>query len=238
MHLHDPGSNMTEKTSIEFHNVRFCYGEVCAVKGVNFSLPPHQLTVFVGPNGGGKSTLIKLLTGLLKPQEGTITYHKDVEIGYVPQNFAFDMSFPLTVEEMVLQGTLTKQILPFARYSPAQKERAADAIRRVGLSGFERRGISQLSGGQLQRAVIARTLASNADIIALDEPDACLDIDAAKELYGILRTLKGEKTILLASHNIEPALDIADRALYVNKTVREYFSPHALRDELKGGISI
>jgi zinc transport system ATP-binding protein len=229
---------MTDTTSIEFHNVRFCYGEVCAVKGVNFSLPPHRLTVFVGPNGGGKSTLIKLLAGLLKPQEGTITYRKNVEIGYVPQNSAFDTAFPLTVEEMVLQGTLPKQIRPFSRYTSLQKERAADAMRRVGLEQYGKRGVGQLSGGQLQRAVIARTLASSADIVALDEPDACLDVDAARELYDILRTLKGEKTILLASHNIETALSIADRAIYVNKTVREYFSPHALRDELKGGISI
>jgi zinc transport system ATP-binding protein len=201
-------------------------------------LPPHRLTVFVGPNGGGKSTLIKLLAGLLKPQEGTITYRKNVEIGYVPQNSAFDTAFPLTVEEMVLQGTLPKQIRPFSRYTSLQKERAADAMRRVGLEQYGKRGVGQLSGGQLQRAVIARTLASSADIVALDEPDACLDVDAARELYDILRTLKGEKTILLASHNIETALSIADRAIYVNKTVREYFSPHALRDELKGGISI
>ncbi len=229
---------MTEKTNIEFHNVRFCYGEVCAVKGVNFSLPPHQLTVFVGPNGGGKSTLIKLLIGLLKPQEGTVSCGEHIEIGYVPQNFPFDTTFPLTVEEMVLQGTLTKKIHPFARYGARQKDIAANAIRRVGLEGYEQRGIGQLSGGQLQRAVIARTFASSADIIVLDEPDACLDIDAARELYGILRSLKDEKTILLASHNINAALDIADKALYVNKTVREYASPHALRDELKGGISI
>lgn len=229
---------MADTTSIEFHNVRFCYGEVCAVKDVNFSLPQHQLIVFVGPNGGGKSTLIKLLTGLLKPQEGTVSYRKDIEIGYVPQNFTFDTSFPLTVEEMVLQGTLAKRIHPFARYTPRQRERAADAVRRVGLGGYEQRGIGQLSGGQLQRVVIARTLASSADVVALDEPDACLDVDAAKELYEILHSLKNEKTVLLASHNIGAALDIADRALYVNKTVREYVSPHALKDELKGGISI
>jgi len=229
---------MTDQTNIEFHNVRFCYGEVCAVNGVNFSLPSHRLSVFVGPNGGGKSTLIKLLTGLLKPQEGTISYRRGIEIGYVPQNVTFDTSFPLTVGELVLQGTLTKQIRPFARYTSAQKGRAADAIRRVGLSGYEQRGIGQLSGGQLQRAVIARTLASSVDIIALDEPDVCLDIDAARELYGILRSLKSEKTILMASHNIQAALDVADRAIYVNKTVREYASPQALKDELNGGISL
>jgi len=86
--------------------------------------------------------------------------------------------------------------------------------------------------------VIARAFASDANIIALDEPDASLDIDAAKELYEMLSLLKMEKTIVITSHNIESILDIADRAMYVNKTVTEYDCPHVLKDVLKGGISL
>ena len=229
---------MNETTDIIFKNVRFCYGEVCAINSVNFSLLEKKMTVLVGPNGGGKSTLIKLLAGLLRPEEGSIVYRKGIEVGYVPQDFQFDTSFPLTVGELVLQGTLAKKIKPFSRYTLKQKEKATEAIKRVGLSGFEKRSIRQLSGGQLKRAVIARAFASDANLIALDEPDASLDIEAAKELYSILHQLKSEKTIVIASHNLEAILDIADSAIYVNKTASKYSSPHDLKDALKGGISL
>ena len=229
---------MKDRTDIIFNDVRFCYGEVCAVNNVNFSLLEKKMTVLVGPNGGGKSTLIKLITGLIKPEEGSIVYRKGIEVGYVQQNFLFDTSFPLTVGELVLQGTLPRKVRPFGRYTVGQKEKAAEAILRVGLNGYENRSIGQLSGGQIKRTVIARAFASDANLIALDEPDASLDVDAARELYGILGLLKSEKTIVIASHNVNTILDIADRALYVNKTVREYASPGILKDLLKGGISL
>ena len=228
-----------EKTAdITFHNVRFCYGEVCAVRGANFSLRNKELTALVGPNGGGKSTLIKLMNGLMKPDAGTITLREGIEVGYVPQSFAFDTSFPLTVEELVLQGTLRKTIRPFARYSAAQRKKAREAIAQAGLEGRGDRGIAQLSGGQLKRAVIARAFASDANLIALDEPGASLDVDATRELYEILDHMKHEKTIVLASHNIDSILDIADQALYVNETVVDWVNPADLKNKLKGRISL
>lgn len=229
---------MKDSTDIVFNNVRFCYGEVCAVNSANFSLLEKKMTVLVGPNGGGKSTLIKLIAGLLRPEEGSIVYRKGLEVEYMPQEFSFDMTFPLTVGELVLQGTLPKKVRPFSRYSHRQKNKAQEAILLVGLNGFEHRSIGQLSGGQLKRAAIARAFASEANLIVLDEPDASLDVDAARELYEILNSLKAEKTIVVSSHNIEETLHIADVAVYVNKTVSEYASPGMLKDALKGGISL
>ena len=227
---------MKNDALVGFKNVRFCYGEVCAIESVNFSLDKNEITVLVGPNGGGKSTLLKLLTGLLKPEEGSISFYNGTEIGYVSQNPSFDMSFPLTVEELVLQGTLPKAVKPFAKYSQEQKQKAAEAVMRAGMKGFENRSIGQLSAGQLKRTVIARAIASDASLIALDEPDASLDIDAAKELYAILNTLKKDKTVVIASHNIEAITAIADKAVYVNKTAREFAEPGKLKELLKGGI--
>ncbi len=223
---------------ITFQNVRYCYGEVCAIIGANFSLPEKQLTVLVGPNGGGKSTLIKLMAGLMKPDDGTIDIRSGVDIGYVPQSNSFDASFPLTVRDLVLQGTLPNAIKPFQRYSPSLREKAARAIQRVGLEGLESRGLSQLSGGQLKRAVIGRLLASDTSMIVLDEPDASLDVAAAKDLYAMLYKLKAEKTIVLASHNLDVALDLADHAIYVNKTVTVFPSARTLKETLKGGIQL
>ena len=227
---------MKSDALIEFNNVRFCYGEVCAVDGVSFSLAVNEITVLVGPNGGGKSTLLKLLTGLLKPENGSISFFNGTETGYVSQNPFFDMTFPLTVEELVLQGTLPKAIKPFAKYTQEQKQKAVDAVMRAGMKGFENRSIGQLSAGQLKRAVIARAIASDASLIALDEPDASLDIEAAKELYAILSTLKRDKTVVIASHNINAVTEIADKAVYVNKNAREFDRPEELKQLLKGGI--
>ncbi|MHB1314064.1 MAG: metal ABC transporter ATP-binding protein [Christensenellales bacterium] len=221
---------------IIFRDVRFCYGEVCALGGVNFSLREKTLTALIGPNGGGKSTLIKLMAGLLQPETGTVS--KGLAVGYVPQITPFDTSFPLTVRELVLMGTLSEKIHPFFKYGYAQKTSASAAIKRVGLSGYESRGISQLSGGQLKRAIIARALASNADVIVLDEPDANLDIDAARDLYAMLHTLKADKTIVIASHHVDAVLDIADCALYVNKNVTVYNAPDVLKDKLKDGLML
>jgi len=236
--LHCLKTSMETRTDIQLDHIRFCYGEVCAVHDASFSLPTHTLTVLVGPNGGGKSTLIKMITGLTKPDAGRITFRKGLETGYIPQNFAFDTAFPLTVEDLVLQGTLPRTIRPFSRYSASQRGKARQAIAQVGLKGFERRGIGQLSGGQLKRAVIARVFASDVNLIALDEPDAGLDVDAAKELLEILNNMKHQKTIVLASHNLNHVFSIADQALYVNQSIQTFASPRELQDKLKGGISL
>ena len=219
-----------------FDNVRFCYGNVCALDGVRFSIPSSALTALVGPNGGGKSTLIRLMAGLLKPDSGSI--RGGGVVSYVPQNAGFDTAFPLTVRELVLMGTLESRIRPFCRYSAAQKHAADEAMRRAGLVDVASRSIGQLSGGQRGRALIARALASKADIIALDEPDASLDMDAAKALYQLLYTLKEDKTIVIASHHIGAVLDIADCALYINGTAHAYASPKELKESLKGGIAL
>ena len=215
---------MTENTAIKFENVRFCYDEVCAINNVDFSVPVKSITALIGPNGGGKSTLLKILSGLLHPDEGEYSIKDDYKIGYVSQFTDFDLSFPMTVMEMVLLGTLCRNIRPFCKYTKDQKEKARDALKKVDLEGYGERGINQLSGGELKRAVIARAIASDADIIYLDEPDSSLDVEAAPDLYSVLRTIKKARTILISSHHLDEVLNIADKVLYVNSTVETYTS--------------
>ncbi len=217
-----------------FHDVRFYYAEVCAVGDVSLGIQPATLTVLVGPNGGGKSTLMRLMTGQLKPESGQIDRYGTV--AYVPQTPSFDVAFPLTVGDFVLMGTLDKRICPFHSYSRKDHQKAFEALDCVGLSGLATRGIGQLSGGQLRRAMIARALTADTSIIALDEPDANLDIDANRDLYQVLGRLKKEKTIILASHHLDEVLPIADVALYVNKTVTTYPDPRVLLELLKDGL--
>jgi len=227
---------MNNSHVIAFKNVRFCYGEVCAVDGVNFFVKEKSITALVGPNGGGKSTLLKIAAGLLKPDAGMIEPAIKKNIGYVAQNHGIDISFPITVKRIILSGTLHKNIKPFTKYDEKQKAKAKSAIEKVGLEGFENRGVNQLSGGQFKRTLIARALASDTEIIVLDEPDSSLDIDASKNLYEVLMNLKKDKTIIVASHNIENILDIADTAIYVNKTAEVFSSPVQLKEKLKEGI--
>ena len=219
-------------------DVRYCYGDVCAVHGVQFSVGNNALIAVVGPNGGGKSTLLKLLSGLLRPDKGRITLNNNCSVAYVSQRLGFDDSFPITVQELVLTGTLDKDIKLFAKYSKQQKQKAKESIDRVGLQGYHNRRVNQLSGGQLKRAVIARALASDADIIVLDEPDSSLDVDGCKELYAILNSLKKDKTIIVASHKINSILDIADNAIYINKTAQIFYDPLELKDKLRDGIAL
>lgn len=229
---------MGKETKISFEDVRYCYEEVCALHGASFFVQEKSITAIVGPNGGGKSTILKIAAGLLKADDGNVEFQSEESIGYVAQDFGVDLSFPITVKEIVLSGTLDVKIKPFSRYSVAQKKKMKDALRKVDLLGFEDRGINQLSGGQIKRAIIARALASDAEIIILDEPDSSLDIDAAKNLYEILSSLKSEKTILVASHSIENILDVADVAVYVNGTAEVFSEPLKLKGKLKEGIVI
>lgn len=229
---------MTHQPVIVFDKVRFCYNEVCAIRNINFEIEENTITAVIGPNGGGKSTVLKILSGILKPDKGTLNVKNNYTVGYVSQFSDFDLTFPITVMDMVLSGTLCKKIQPFCKYKDEHKQKALDSLKRVGLKNYGSRGINQLSGGELKRAVIARVLASDADIIVLDEPDSSLDVDAAADLYKILSDIKKDKTILIASHHLSEVLDISDKVLYVMSDARVFDSPKEVKTKLGGGIII
>lgn len=222
--------------AVKLSDVRFCYGEVCALEHIDLTLMSNTLTVLVGPNGGGKSTLIKLLAGLLRPEGGSVTVGGQ-GVGYVAQSPDFAWTFPVTVREMVQMGTLDPKIRPMCRYGSEKRHIAASAMERLRITDIADRRIGQLSGGQQRRAMIARALATGSDVIALDEPDAGLDIDAAAELYAVLETLKKDKTVIAASHHIEPMLAIADSAVYVSKSAAVH-DPGRLAEKLKEGLLV
>lgn len=223
--------------NISYKDVRYCYGDVCAVHEATFEFPKNAITALIGPNGGGKSTLVKLLVGLLKPGHGHIEKFEGATIGYVPQITTFDSSFPATIFDLVLMGTKDNKITPFKRYSKQDKEKACEAIKRLSLNGLEDRSINQLSLGQLKRGLIARAIASGSNILVLDEPDESLDIEASKNLYEILKTLKEDTTIIIVSHHVTEILDVADYALYVMEHVKFYNEPKELQGILlKDGI--
>ena len=212
-----------ELNEIRVENVSFKYTNDTVIDNAHFHIKRGSFTCFVGPNGGGKSTLVKLLLGLLKPISGYITIFGESpnnargSIGYVPQHSDLDLSFPINVLDVVLMGLLKKKKL---FYNKVDITRAQQAIEMVDLKGFESRHFSELSGGQRQRVLIARAIASNPEVLILDEPTSNIDKETEKKLYSLLFKLNKDKTIILVSHDLTFVSQHVKRVICVNKEVK------------------
>ncbi len=184
----------------------------------------------VGPNGAGKSTLIKGLLGLLEPDYGTVrVFGRPVNemrerIAYVPQTEAVDWDFPITVAEVVLMGRQSGKGW-FGRPRAADRDHAAEALERVGMSPFARRHIRQLSGGQQRRVFLARALCQGADLLLLDEPFAGVDAATEKTIFALIDQMADEgKSLLIVNHDLS-ILDKFDRVLLLNQRVLAFGPP-------------
>lgn len=190
---------------------------------VNLDIWPQDTLCIVGPNGGGKTTLIKLIIGILAPDKGTISIlgqkpqNGYLAFGYVPQHAYYDAHFPISVTEVVCMGRLgrTKN----GRFNRKDKEIALEALHEVNLADKAKRPFSALSGGQRQRVLIARALASEGSILILDEPTANIDHEAEAQFYELLGTLKNRMTILMVTHEIGFASTFFKRIACVNNFV-------------------
>lgn len=215
---------MKEKYKIEIKNLDFAYkGQNKVLENVNVKIKENQIITVVGPNGGGKTTLLKLITGLLKADTGEILidgkpHYGYSSIGYVPQHSHFDSKFPITVYEVVLSG----RIRPFGYYRKEDKATAKRAIEEVGLKDFADKAFHALSGGQKQRVLIARALATKAKILLLDEPTSNIDSEIGKNLNSLLKKLSSKMTIILVTHDTGFVTSITDRVLCINRRVVEH----------------
>lgn len=213
----------TIDNEIRVEHVSFAYEMENVVEKAHFHIQEGSFTSFVGPNGGGKSTLAKLLLGLLKPTEGEITIFgrtpKEArgEIGYVPQHSNFDLGFPINVMDVVLMGRLKKGRL---FYNKRDRKAALKALNSVDLKGFEKRHFSELSGGQRQRVLIARAISSNPKVLILDEPTSNIDKITENRLYELLLDLNRDKTIILISHDLTFVSENVTRVICVNREVK------------------
>ena len=179
---------------------------------------PGKLTVVTGPNGGGKTTLIKCILGLLAPMQGEILYNGSRQrpvIGYLPQYTSIDRRFPITVGEVILSGLASRKPLA-ARYTADDRQQAARVAARMGLQGLENRPIGSLSGGQLQRALLGRAVAAQPRLLLLDEPSTYLDRHYETRLYQLLEELNHECAIILVSHDIGTILQQVKAIACVN----------------------
>lgn len=196
---------------------------------VDLTVYEHDFLGVIGPNGGGKTTLIKCILGLHQPSQGHIRFYKEgkevseINMGYLPQYNSIDKKFPISVYEVVLSG-LSKQKSLFRKYTPEHHEQVRRIIARMGLEGLEDRSIGQLSGGQLQRALLGRALVSNPEVVILDEPNTYIDKRFEAKLYSLLEEINRERAIILVSHDIGTVLKNVKTIACVNETV--HYHPH------------
>lgn len=222
--------------AIEFHDVSFSYDGAAVLEHVNLVIRDHEFVCLVGPNGGGKSTLLKLALGLLAPRTGRVQLlgaapaQTRSRVGYMPQHAQLDPQFPVTVMDVVLMGRLAAGLRagPFRR---SDRQVAADALRAMDLYDCRGRVFSSLSGGQRQRVLIARALACQPEILMLDEPTASLDLHVEERLYGLLRDLSRRITVVIVSHDVGFVSQHVERVICVNRTV----ATHAT-SQVTGGV--
>lgn len=220
---------------VSMNNVSYAYENKAALTNINFAIPHGALMGLVGPNGGGKTTLIKLLLGIIKPDSGTISLFQEPigkfkawnRIGFVSQKSnSFNKGFPATVFEVVSMG-LTAKIGYFKFLKKHHKMKILQAIEQVGLNDFTHQNIGNLSGGQQQRVFIARSLVNDPDLLILDEPTVGVDNENVQRFYDLLHQLKNQRniTLLLVTHDTGMVTEHATDIVCLNKTLHFHGGP-------------
>lgn len=209
---------------VEFENVSFAYDGVPVLQDVSFSIAPEEFFGIIGPNAAGKSTLLRLMLGLLDPDRGAIRVFGAPpaaarrSVGYVPQHPAFSRSFPITVLEVVLLGRLGTG-MNFGGFSRTDRAKALQALHAVQIEDIASRRISTLSGGQLQRVLIARALACDPELLVLDEPTSNIDLRAEEDIFALLREFNRRMAIVVVSHDVAFISGYVDRVGCLNRTL-------------------
>ena len=205
------------------HELAIGYPGHLVGSGFELSLRPGEALALLGPNGGGKTTLLKAILGLVTPDSGEIRiFGRSGEsarrsIGYVPQFSRFDRRFPISVEEVVLIGRLAGRSPWFSRFSRADRQLVDALLERLEIADLKHRQIGQLSGGQLQRVLIARALAVEPRILILDEPTASVDSASKTRIYDLLKELNREMTILIVTHDLSAVSSNIDKIACLNQ---------------------
>jgi zinc transport system ATP-binding protein len=207
---------------IAIRDLCFAYDDEEVLHNINLSVQAGVFAVVVGPNGGGKTTLLRLILGLLTPRFGSIAVFGRSpaaarrQLGYVPQALQVDGQFPATVADVVLMGRVDRH--RFGPYRRADHAAARNALAQVGLDAYGGRPFSALSGGERQRVLIAQALASEPELLLLDEPGANLDPASRHRIYSLLQELNHRLTIVLVSHNLKIVESYASHVICVNRT--------------------
>lgn len=237
--------------ALKVKDLDVAYNRRLVLEGATLSVPRGSMTGIVGPNGGGKSTLLKAVLGLVPIEQGSVeVLGRSVErrtrrlVGYVPQREDVDWNFPVSAFDVVMMGRVPS--LRFLRPpSAADRETAWKALHRVGMAGLAQKRIGEFSGGQQQRIFLARALAQGAEVLLLDEPVSGVDAPSQHEIFDLLRGLQQEgKTIIVTTHDLSCVAERFDLALLLNRRVtafgrpEEVFTPELLNETYQSHLMI
>ncbi|HYU33629.1 MAG TPA: ABC transporter ATP-binding protein [Thermoanaerobaculia bacterium] len=210
---------MPELPVIAAHHVTFGYNRETVVEDVSLEIRPRDFLAIIGPNGGGKTTLVKILLGLLRPWSGEVVWTPPVRpgrMGYVPQFSTFDKGFPLRVSDVVLMGRLDRRSL-LRPYLKKDRIEVGRVLERLALTHLAAEHVSEISGGQLQRVLIARAVVSDPEVLFLDEPTASIDAESRETLTGLLEELNRRIPVVVITHDVTGLAPLVRRIACVNR---------------------
>ena len=223
---------------VDVRDVTFGYGREVVLDHVSLAIQPRDFLAVIGPNGGGKTTLLKVVLGLLRPWSGEVAFELPTgrdprgRLGYVPQFSTFDKDFPLRIADMVLLGRLGRRNL-LRPWSREDRAAAAAVLERLGLSNVADSHVSEVSGGQLQRALIARALVADPAVLFLDEPTASIDAESRETLRELLADLNRAIPIVVVTHDVTSLAPMVNRIACINRRLFYHGGPELSEEILE-----
>ncbi|MBL1215067.1 MAG: ABC transporter ATP-binding protein [Ignavibacteriae bacterium] len=224
--------------AIQLSDVNLSIGNTSILEKINLTVQQNDFIGIIGPNGGGKTSLLKIILGLLPPTSGRVLVfgksasHNSSSVGYVPQQSEFTKDFPISVWDVVMMGRVGEKKI-FSRTSKDDKQIVDEAIEMVSMSEFKSKTIGHLSGGQKQRVLIARALAMKPKILLLDEPTASVDTKTGQNVYELLNKLNETTTIILVSHDMSAISRYVRKIACLNKTLVYHDSKEITKEMLE-----
>jgi len=219
----------------EMHSLSASYGANTVLQDVNFTVNENDFIGVIGPNGGGKTTLLKVILGLLKPSKGTLIFNETLlngnSIGYLPQLSTGDVNYPVTVTDIILSGLMIGKSI-FSRMSSSDKLKAHTVIEELGLTGMSKSNLNELSGGQIQRVLLGRAIIGNPRLILLDEPGNFVDTTFENDFYEKLKDLNKRMAILMVSHDVGIISSHIKSFACVNRSLHYHPSPEITNEDL------
>lgn len=226
-----------DKKIVSLHNVGVSYDNCTALEAVNLDIYEDDFIGIIGPNGGGKTSLVKAIMGAVK-YSGDIIISDSLrkgnhyKIGYMPQVSQFDMRFPISIKEVVLSGLQTEKGF-FGRYTRNDKQLVLDTLEKMGIAELASRPIGEVSGGQMQRALLCRAIISEPKLLILDEPTNFVDNSFESEFYAMVQELSRNMAVMIVSHDLGTITSVVKSIICVNRTAHRHDSNILTEEQLR-----